>query len=381
MNGGVLHLVVPEPRDRRTGGSIYDARMADGLRRRGWVVEVHGVGGVLPIADAQARASLSATLAALPDGVQVVIDGLAMAGLPDVIRGHAGRLRVLALVHLLLADEPGLAPDQRERLLELEGEALAGCALVIVTSAFTAERMRGIGVDPAVVRIVRPGTDPAPAAIGPGDDAPPRLLCVASVTPGKGQDVLVRALAGLTALAWECVCVGDLTRSPDFAHEVRAMSSAAGLSGRIAFTGELDEDAVDELYRTSSIFVSPSRYEGYGMALTEAMAHGLPIVATTGGAIPWTVPTEVGVLVPPGDDEALAAALRRLLMDTPEEPRSARQRRTRLAEASRRTALGLPSWDDAVDAFAEAVGSLGVRPDAASHIGSGPAAAKLARFT
>ena len=359
MTGPELHFIVPGSLEQRTGGTIYDARIVEGLRRRGWTVAVHSLSGEFPSGDARARASLAETLLRLPDGVRVVIDGLAMDGLPDVVRAHRTRLSVLALVHLLSADDPGLEPSQRDRVLGLECEALGASSGVIATSSFTAARVQDIGVDPALIRTVPPGTDPAPPATGPGPAAPPQLLCVASVTPGKGQDVLVRALTHLADIPWSCVCAGSLTRAPAFARLVQAQVRDAGSSGRITFPGECHADTVDAFYMTSSVFVLPSWYEGYGMVLTEAMARGLPIIATTGGAIPDTVPSEAGILVPPGDDAALARALRLLLVDAPGETGSAGARRAQLGAAARRHATGLPTWDQAVDAFSEAASALG----------------------
>ena len=353
-----LHLVVPGPLEQRTGGSIYDARMAEGLRARGWMVEVHELDGEFPMADARARASLADTLGRLPDGGRVVVDHLALGGSPDVMRAHGSRVDVVALVHLLLADDPGLEAVQRDRVRELEREALAACAGVIVTSPFTAARVQDLGVDPAVTRTVPPGTDLARLATGAGRGAPPQLLCVASVTPGKGQDVLVRALASLADVPWSCVCAGSLTRSPAYAEAVQASVRDVGLSARIAFPGECDADTIDGLYAASSVFVLPSRYEAYGMALTEAMARGLPIVTTDAGAIPHTVPAGTGILAPPGDEEALARALRFLLVDARDEPGSARTRRAEIGAAARRHASGLPTWDQAADAFAGAVAEL-----------------------
>jgi glycosyltransferase involved in cell wall biosynthesis len=354
-----LHFVVPGSLDQRTGGSLYDARIVDGLRRRGWAVEVHSVEGAPPNRDARARAALAETLDRLPDGTRVVIDGLLMGGSPEAVRAHSARLTVLALVHLPWADRPELAPSRRAHLLKLEGEALAACAGVIVTSRFTAARLQEAGVHAAPIRIVPPGTDRAPAATGPAPGATPQLLCVASVTPGKGQDVLVRALARLSDVPWTCVCAGSLTRSPAYARRVQAFVRAAGLGARIAFRGECDQEAIEALYLASSIFVLPSFHESYGMVLTEAMARGLPIVATNAGAIPETVPAEAGSLVPPGDDVALAGALRLLLVDAPDEPGGAHTRRTQLGAAGRRHAAGLRDWKRAVDEFSEAVSVLG----------------------
>ncbi len=300
MTGPELHFVVPGPLDQRTGGYIYDKRMVEGLRRRDWTVVVHSLDGEFLIVDARARASLAETLLGIPDGAQVVIDGLAMRGMPGVVRAHRTRIRLVALVHLLSADDPALDPSQRDRTTKLEREALTAGIGIIVTSPFAAARLNDMGVDPAAIRTVPPGTDPAPPATGPGPADPPQLLCVASVTPGKGQDVLVRALSRLADTPWSCVCAGSLTRAPAFTQRVVTQVREAGLSDRIAFPGECDRDTTDLLYMRSSIFILPSHYESFGMVLTEAMARGLPIISTTGGAIPRPYPSTLASWSHPG---------------------------------------------------------------------------------
>ena len=363
MTSLAIHLVVPGSLDQRTGGYIYDARMMAGLQRRGWCVTVHNLAGEFPDPDDRARASLTRTLAALPDRARVLIDGLAMAGFPEPVCAHSRRLRILALVHHPCADETGLDQRQRNRFATLEREALGACGGVLVTSEFTASRMEAFGVHQARVRAVRPGTDPALPAKGGRREDPPGLLCVASVIPRKGQDVLVRALARLREVRWSCVCAGSLTRDPAYARDVQQQACEAGLADRISFVGECEPDALNALYDSSSVFVLPSHYEGFGIALTEALSRGLPVISTTGGAIPYTVPADAGLLVPPGDDEALAEALGELLPDVRrgDSRNSALARRTALAVAARRHAASLPSWDQAAAAFAEAM--LDLIPD------------------
>ena len=349
-------MVVPGPLDQRTGGYVYDARIVAGLRELGWRVDVHNLIGTFPDPDAEARASMASALAGMPDGARVVIDGLAMGGLPESLRAERGRLRILSLVHHPLADETGLDASGRARFIALERDALAACVGVLVTSEFTARRLGALGVEPARVRAVRPGTDTARAAIGPGPLAPPALLCVGSVTPRKAQDLLLRALARLDALSWSCVCAGSLQRAPGYAKTVQALIHTAGFTDRVLLPGECDPDRLDDLYHHASLFVLPSHYEGYGMALADALARGLPVVSTTGGAIPQTVPADASVLVPPGDKTALANALRPLLSGD-----EGARRRAAMAAAARRHRPALPAWAQAAQAFAHA--TLELTPD------------------
>ena len=345
-----LHLIIPGPIDQQTGGYLYDAHMAAGLERLGWRVVVHSLDGDFPDGDARAEASLTSVLAGLPEGTRVLLDGLAMGALPGPILAHATRLRVLGLVHHPLADETGLGAAQKDRLATLEREALSACMGVLCTSTFTATRMEAYGVSPVRVRAVPPGTEPAPCAMGPAGGEAPRLLCVGTVVPRKGQDVLVRALARIRHIRWSCVCAGSLDHAPAYASAVRTQAVEEGLSDRVAFTGKCGQPELDDLYHSASLFVLPSHHEGYGMALAEALARGLPIVSTTGGAIPHTVPAAAAILVTPGDDAALADALGHLLAGP-----TGTSWRARMASAARTHALSLPTWDRAASALAQAI--------------------------
>lgn len=344
-----LHLVVPGRLDQRTGGYLYDARMVAELRELGWRVEVYELVGKFPAGDPEARASLDAALTAAAGGGPVVVDGLAVGGLPEVLEAHA-ELPLVALVHHPLADESGIEPREAEHFRRSEARALATARGVVVTSPFTATRLEDFGVGAERVRVVVPGTDPARLARGPNPGSPPRLVCVGSVTPRKGHDVLVQALDRIRDLPWACVCAGSLARGGDFPAGVRRRAAAAGLESRILFVGELDARELDRVYETATLFVLPSRFEGYGMALTEALARGLPVVSTTAGAIPGTVPPEAGVLVPPDDPDSLASALADLITDP--------ARVDTLAAAAREAAASLPSWRRQARAFGAAIRDL-----------------------
>ncbi|MFV8834460.1 glycosyltransferase family 4 protein [Aquisalimonas sp.] len=345
-----LHLLVPGPIDRPTGGSRYDARVVEALRAMHWTVTVHELAGAFPATDAEARTALDATLAALPDGSRAVIDGLALGDSPAIAAAHAARLRLLALVHHPLGDETGLDPALRERLLEREARALAVCEGAIVTSRHTRRRVAHLGVPETRIRVVAPGTDPAPPARGPAPGEPPMLLCVGSVIPRKGQDVLVAALERLRDTPWCCLIAGGTTADPSFAAALRNRIHDAGLTDRIELAGECGPARLDRAYDRSTLFVLPSHYEGYGMVLAEALARGLPVVSTTGGAIPDTVPEAAGRLVPPGDAAALAGAIATLLHD--------HGARARAARASRHYAGSLPNWTETGTLFAKAVEDL-----------------------
>ncbi|WP_462330329.1 glycosyltransferase family 4 protein [Thiohalocapsa halophila] len=352
-----LHLLLPGTPEALTGGTRYDVRIAEGLRGLGWAVDIHPLDAGFPLPSAQALAAADAVLAALPDGALTVVDGLAFGAMPDVAARHAQRLRLVALVHHPLALETGLDAAAAACLQAAETAALGHAGRVVVTSNRTARLLADYGVPASRVRVVEPGTDPAPPARGSataGDGAAPgepiRLLCVGSVTPRKGHDLLVAALGGLVHLDWRLDCVGSLSRDPPTAAALRQRIHALGLDQRVRLLGEVDAADLAGCYARADLFVLASLFEGYGMAFAEALARGLPVLGTTGGAVVDTVPADAGLLVQTGSVDALRRALARLLTEP--------ELRRCLAAGAARARARLPDWPMAAARFAEAVADV-----------------------
>ena len=343
---GTLHVVLPGDPETPTGGYIYDKRIVEGLRATGWTVERHLLGDGFPDPSPTETAAADSLLANLPAGAAVVLDGLCLGVLPEAAARQQDRLRLIGLVHHPLAEETGLDERHRRALFASERDALAACRRVIVTSPFTAVALRAYGVTPERIGIVPPGT--APAALAKGSGSPSlHLISAASLTPRKGHDVLLQALARLKDRDWRLTLAGSDALDIAWAAKIHAMITDCGLAERINLAGVLSGPALERFYDGGDVFVLASRYEGYGMVLAEALARGLPIVSTTGGAIPHTVPADAGLLAPPDDIAAFAAALARI-MDEP-------QTRAALAAGARRARDGLPDWTEAAARFAAEV--------------------------
>jgi glycosyltransferase involved in cell wall biosynthesis len=322
-----VYVVLPNDIDdpaTPSGGNSYDRQVCRGLAALGWSVREHAVRGAWPSPHPAERTGLARVLATVPDDGVVLLDGLIASAVPDVLLPEAGRLRLVVLVHLPLCDDA-------------ERAALAGAHAIIATSTWTRSRLVEEYRLPADrVHVARPGVDPAPLATG--SDAGAELLCVAAVTPRKGHDLLTEALATIADLPLRCLCVGSLSQDPGFVARIRQRARDRGLSDRLRFAGPLTGARLDAAYAAADLLVLPSRGEPYGMVVTEALARGIPVLATAVHGIPEALGrapdgTLPGMLVEPGDPAGLAGALRRWLTDADLRRRlrtSARHRRPTL---------------------------------------------------
>ena len=265
--------------------------------------------------------------------------------LPEIAALRA-RNPLIGLVHHPLALETGLAPDEIERFRASERAALASMQAIIVTSpAIARVLVADYGVSPDVLSVAPPGSERVCCAHGGGGMV--ALLSVGIIVPRKGYDLLVAALATLGDLPWRLTIVGDRRRDAQASARLDADVLRHGLTARVAIEGAVSAERLAELYAAADVFVLASRYEGYGMAFAQAIAYGVPVIGTTAGAIPETVPAGAGLLVPPDDARALAAALRLLISDAGE--------RARLARNARAAANLLPTWPAAAAVFVRAI--------------------------
>lgn len=333
-------FVVPGTIETRTGGYLYDRRMIEGLRRLARPVGVRELDTSFPFPTPVSLEHAAVVLAQLDAGSIVVIDGLALGAMPDLIERQTSRLRIVALVHLPLAADVGLDREAAVRLEAGERRALAATALVIVTGKATLPMLDRYELPPERVVVVEPGTDRAPLAHGSGGQTL-GLLSVATLNPGKGHEILFRALANVPHRNWSLTCAGSVTRHPATADRLRALMKNLGLEDRVTLLGDVDTTGLAVCYDEADLFVLATLQETYGMAVAEALARGLPVVSTVTGAIPDLVGDDAGVLVPPGNTEALTEALTCAIGDA--------GLRARLAEGARRVRDRLPTWEHAID--------------------------------
>jgi glycosyltransferase involved in cell wall biosynthesis len=230
--------------------------------------------------------------------------------------------------------------DESGAVRAREREVLAAAAAIVTTSAWARRRLEELYAVPADrVHVAEPGVDAA--GLAPGTAAGDALLCVAAVTPDKGHDVLLDALATAKDLSWRCACVGSLDRDPAFADGVRRATRKKGLGDRVRFPGPRTGPELDRAYAAADLLVLASRAETYGMVVAEALARGLPVIVAEVGGVTEALGhgedgTRPGLLVPPGDPAALGAAVRAWLGDA--------ELRGRLRRAARQRRASLCGW-------------------------------------
>jgi glycosyltransferase involved in cell wall biosynthesis len=282
----------------------------------------------------------------------VLIDGLVASTAPEVLAPLAERLRLVVLVHMPLGHRP--ADDAADEVRTRERTVLRAAAAVVTTSRWSRSRLLALyQLAPDRVHVAEPGVDRADLATATAHGG--ELLCVAAVIFEKGHDVLVEALLSISEQSWQCLCVGSVDRDPAFVAQLRRRTLGCGLGERVSFVGPRTASELDRSYAAADLMVLASRAETYGMVVTEALARGLPIVATEVGGVTEALGygadgMRPGLLVPPDDPAALAAALTAWLGDE--------QLRGRLRRAAQERRESLPGWSSTASVLARVLADV-----------------------
>ena len=339
-------FAIPGDLNAASGGYAYDRALFAHAPALGVELAHLALPARFPFPTAQdVETTLAHLRAHLRPGDSLLIDGLAFGALPAAAVAAVGA-PIAALCHHPLFLETGLSASAAAALFASEKAALSEARKVIVTSAHTAALVaREFSVPEGKIAVAVPGVERGVRAPRRGE--PPVLLTVGALIARKGHDLLLDALAGVVDLPWRLRICGSPEAAPEVARKLFARAGRADLAGRIEFLGEVSAPALRPIFAGADIFVSASHYEGYGMALAEALSFGLPIVASSGGAAHETLPDAAALKVATGNANALRSALRLILTD--------RSRADAMAEAAWLAGQRLPDWRQTARNAIEAV--------------------------
>lgn len=351
-------LAYPGDLNTLTGGYIYDKRILAELGALGWVTHTLSLDHRFPAVDDSVRLQSAKILADANPNHTLVVDGLALGALGQYAQIIQAQRPFVALVHHPLALESGIDSTAAAALLQSEREALSHAQSVIVTSQITKQTLIDqYAVAGDRITVIEPGVD-RPHELArlvahktnqsTPIEKPVELLSVGALVPRKGFDVLITALGQLCELDWQLTIAGDFQRAPEHTDQIKTLIQQLSLEQKIKLVGALPAEQLAKQYEHADVFVLASRYEGYGMAYTEALAWGLPVIGTDGGAAAQTLATAAAKVVPAGNVQALADVLRVLIANS--------DKRAKMSAAAFEHAQQLPSWHESGQLFAQALG-------------------------
>lgn len=338
-------FIIPGDINLPTGGYRYDKAILEQWKNAGIEYELISLEGNYPFPSEEEKLLAMKQVNGLASADIAVIDGLAGGVLPEFIKNLSAHMPVVSLLHHPLCLENGLEYETAKALEVSEQESLKSVSHVITTSDETRYMVNTLfGIPLEEISSVLPGVNRERMAIGSGRPQK-NLLCVGSIIERKGHKTLIQALSHLSHLNWHLDCVGAMDFDVELAQEIKALITKHELTDRVTLHGSVTDEAVSEAYHKADLFVLPSLYEGYGMVYAEAIVRGLPVIGTTAGAIPDTVPETCGMLVEPGNSKALAKAIEEMLSSA-EVLESYKQGAIK-AEPS------FPTWQQSANAFYE----------------------------
>ena len=309
-----LHFLIPGDINTLTGGYVYDKTIIGGLRKIGYRVTVHQLAPDFPFPASESLIQCSKLIGSIPEGQPILIDSLIFSPIGEILSDLNGKNPVIAIIHLPLSRNPNFSRIVQEKLAGLEKKALNYAQKIVAVSEFTKQLLTGYGTEPSDIQVICPGVFSVPRKLN-FPELPEKLLTVGSYLPGKGQLVLVQALAQLKHLSWSLTMYGIKDFDPAYVQSIIQFIESENISDRIFINSPISGKELNTSYLNADLFLLPSYFENFCMSLNEALVHGLPVITTHAGGIPYSVPHHMGLFTEPGNVGDLTEAIRSVLID------------------------------------------------------------------
>ena len=306
-----LHFLIPGDIETLAGSYIYDKRIIEGLKAKGHTVNLQRLADDFPFPSDESLVQCKKIVKSIPKSEPIIVDSLAFGVIPEILEDVAATNPIIALIHVPLSVDPIYSAYQRTLLTSNEQEAFKLASKFVVTSEYTLDVLLNLGIEMPQIKLVVPGIDDFPQKKN-FPDKPFKLLSIANMCRSKDHSILVRALSALKDKDWLLDCYGNLDMDREYLSDLQAMIRKNHLQEKILIHGIVSGQELTNAFLNADLFVHPSDFEIYGMALSEALAHGIPVVASTGGGICKTVPSKMGQFFKPGDVYGLQSILEEL---------------------------------------------------------------------
>lgn len=310
-----LHFLIPGDINTLTGGYVYNKYIIEGLKTLGYVVNLHQLAGDFPFPSKQSMVECYSIFSDIPAREPIFIDSLAFGPMHKIIGKYFGKNPVIAIMHLPLPKNPNFSPAQKDKLYLQEKNSLGFATCIVAVSEFTKQLILDYGIDSNKIVVINPGVIDIPRkATYP--NFPKNLLCVGSYLPGKGQLLLIQALSELIEMKWTLAMYGIQDFDANYVKQIQNSIEKTQLTERVFMNPPIAGKVLTNAYLHADLFVLPSLFENFSMALNDALYCGIPVVTTDGGGIPFSVPKDMGVFVPKGNAKELKYALANILTDS-----------------------------------------------------------------
>jgi glycosyltransferase involved in cell wall biosynthesis len=306
-----LHFLISGDINTLSGDSLYLKRLADGLHAKGHKVFIHNLPGDFPFPEENSLNQCEIIFNSIPDGELVIVENNILSAIPGIIKKYQSKYKIAGLVHLPVSLRADLTILQKEIIAATEKEALHAIGGIVTSSHYIKNKLLAWNVDEKKIFTVVQGVDSFPLK-KKYPRLPKKLLTVANYIRNKGFSHLIKALSAHSSKDWTLECYGDKNFDREYLSEIQLLISRNKLKDRIILNGPLKREALSKVYLDADLFIQPSDFEVHGMALSEALMHGLPVVASTGGAITDIVPSNMAKLFKPSDVYALQSILEEL---------------------------------------------------------------------